>query len=161
VTRLADVLSSYALAPMRKEHLEEVCAIERSSQSNPWSREAFRHEVENNAFSRPLVALTCDTPLRVAGYCVFWIVFEQVQIQNIVVHPRHRRRGLAKYFLSRILDEGYSKGARTAELEVRASNTDAQSLYTSLGFRVAGEREGYYSNPRENALLLRRSLTKA
>ena len=42
-------------------------------------------------------------------------------------------------------------------LEVRASNTPAQTLYESLGFEHTGRRLGYYpkNNAREDALLYR------
>jgi len=41
-------------------------------------------------------------------------------------------------------------------LEVRASNDPARLLYEKLGFQQAGRRPGYYRNPREDALILRK-----
>jgi ribosomal-protein-alanine N-acetyltransferase len=128
------------------------------SYSNPWVEEAFRHEIEENAFSRPRVAVTVEEPQAVAGYCVSWIVFEQVHVQNVAVHPSHRRVGLGRHLLLRALSEGVDAGARSAQLEVRESNAIALKLYASLGFRAVGERKDYYSRPRENAVLLRKEL---
>ena len=153
-----DVIARYALWPMEDAHFDEVLAIERMSYTNPWVEDAFRHEVEQNAFSRPRVAVTVEEPHAVVGYCVFWIVFEQVHIQNVAVHPRHRRFGLARHLLERALEDGVDAGARSAQLEVRESNVIALKLYASLGFRVASQRKGYYSRPREDAVLLRREL---
>ena len=153
-----DVLTRYALWRMEEAHLDEVVAIERMSYTNPWVVDAFRHEVDQNVFSRPRVAVTVEEPHAVVGYCVSWLVFEQVHIQNVAVHPRHRRFGLARHLLGRALEDGLDAGARSAQLEVRASNAMALKLYASLGFRVAGERKGYYSRPREDAVLLHKVL---
>jgi ribosomal-protein-alanine N-acetyltransferase len=49
-------------------------------------------------------------------------------------------------------------GARTALLEVRQSNRDAQRLYLRLGFALVGQRPGYYSHPEEDALVLARDV---
>ena len=156
--KLLDALSSYAVVPMGMEHLDEVLEIERTSQTSPWSHEGFRHELEENLFSQSLVAVTRDPHRSVAAYCVFWVVFEQVQVQNIAVHPEHRRRGLGRHLLGRILDEARAKGCRSVVLEVRASNTPARRLYTSLGFRTVGRREDYYQSPREDAVLMELAL---
>ncbi|GMR24130.1 MAG: ribosomal protein S18-alanine N-acetyltransferase [Acidobacteriota bacterium] len=153
-----DLLARYALRPMEEAHFDEVVAIERVSYTNPWVVDAFRHEVEQNAFSRPRVAMTVEQPHTVVGYCVPWLVFDEVHIQNLAVHPRHRGCGLARHLLRRALEDGLDAGAHSAQLEVRASNAMALKLYASLGFRVAGERRGYYSRPREDAVLLHKEL---
>ena len=153
-----DLLSRYALEQMTEAHLDEVLGIERLSSSHPWSREAFRRDLEANGFSRPRVATTRHSASRVVGYCVVWIVFDHVQIQNVGVHPDFRRQGVAKMLLHRALEDGAISGATSAQLEVRASNVAAQSLYTSIGFTVAGTRKDYYSQPREDAVLMHKAL---
>jgi [ribosomal protein S18]-alanine N-acetyltransferase len=55
-----------------------------------------------------------------------------------------------------VLDEGARMGATRATLEVRRSNEAARQLYERFGFSVVGVRHGYYSNPVEDALVLRR-----
>lgn len=153
-----DLLARYAFQPMEESHFDEVLEIERLSYSNPWAVDAFRREVEQNAFSRPLVAMTLEEPHTVAGYCVCWLVVDEVQIQNVAVHPRHRGCGLARHLLDRALEDGVDSGARSAQLEVRAGNAVALRLYASLGFGVVGERKGYYSRPLEDAVLLHKEL---
>ena len=153
-----DLLTRYALVRMDETHLEEVLEIERMSYTNPWVVDAFRHELEQNAFSRPRVAMTLDEPQAVVGYCISWILFDQVYVQNVAVHPRHRRFGLGRHLLQRALAEAVDAGARSAQLEVRRSNTAALKLYETLGFRISGERKGYYSRPPEDAVLLSKEL---
>lgn len=156
----SDLSARYALAPMKLSHLDEVTAIELESYENPWARNAFEYELGSNPVSFAQVALTTEAPPRVAGYCVAWIVFEHVHIQNLAVHPEHRRRGLGRFLLGQALDEGRSRGARAALLEVRRSNCAAQNLYRRLGFEETGTRREYYSQPQEDALIFRKELSR-
>ena len=100
-----DFLARYALWPMEEIHFDEVLTIERISYTNPWVVDAFRHEVERNAFSRPRVAVTVEQPHTVVGYCISWLVFEEVHIQNVAVHRRHRGCGLARHLVGGALEE--------------------------------------------------------
>jgi ribosomal-protein-alanine N-acetyltransferase len=143
---------------MRLSHLDEISAIEIESYENPWAKSAFESELGRNPVSFSRVALTTEVPPRVAGYCIAWIVLEHLQIQNLAVHPEHRRRGLGRLLLLRALEEGCQKGATAALLEVRRSNLAAQKLYRALGFHEAGTRREYYTRPREDALLFRKDL---
>jgi ribosomal-protein-alanine N-acetyltransferase len=148
----------YELVNMNPWHLDEISAIEVGSYENPWARSAFECELGANPVSWSRVALTTEAPARVAGYCVAWILFEHIQIQNLAVHPEHRRQGLGRLLLLRALEEGRARGAAAALLEVRRSNEVAQKLYRKLGFLEAGTRRDYYSQPREDALLFRKEL---
>ena len=151
----------YEIVPMGPSHLDEMLAIELESYENPWAKSAFESELGRNPVSWSRVALTSEPPARVAGYCVVWIVFQHVHIQNLAVHPEHRRRGLGRLLLLRALDEGRSRGAAAALLEVRRSNEAAQRLYRDLGFIETGTRRDYYSRPREDAILFRKELGRA
>jgi ribosomal-protein-alanine N-acetyltransferase len=150
---------SYAFAPMEPSHLDEVVAIEQASYEHPWVRSAFEAELERSPMTRARVALTRGEPSRVAGYCIAWILFEELHIQNLAVHPDHRRRGLGRLLLGRALEEGATEMATKALLEVRRSNQAAQTLYRRFGFEEIGCRENYYSQPREDALLFQKDLT--
>jgi ribosomal-protein-alanine N-acetyltransferase len=151
--------ASYDLVPMQAAHLDEVSAIELQSYENPWARSAFEAELRKNPVTFARVALTKGAEARVAGYCVAWIVFEHVHIQNLAVHTEHRRSGLGRRLLENALEEARARGAKSALLEVRRSNAAAQSLYRALGFVEAGTRREYYSLPREDALLFRKELS--
>jgi ribosomal-protein-alanine N-acetyltransferase len=143
---------------MQAAHLDEVEAIELESYENPWPRSAFVAEMGSKPVSWARIALTSKAPPRVAGYCIAWILFENVHVQNLAVHPAHRRRGLGRLLLLHAIDEGRNRGATAALLEVRRSNQVAQSLYRSLGFHEIGTRREYYSLPREDALLFRKEI---
>ena len=154
--------SLYVLEPMRVEDIPQAVAIEKATFSNPWSHEAFEHEIVDNRVSHPTVARAVESDERaIAGYCVMWVVFEDIHIQNIAVHPQHQRRGLGRYLLEDAQEAGSRTGARGVLLEVRESNTVARRLYISMGFREAGKRRGYYSCPEEDAILYQKDLLDA
>lgn len=75
----------------------------------------------------------------------------EFEILKLVVTPTWRRQGVGSRLLQSVLrpDAAYF-------LEVRVSNESAQSLYRQFGFEVIGHRPGYYQNPSESALVMRR-----
>ena len=62
---------------------------------------------------------------------------------------------MARRFVQFALHDARSEHVERAVLEVRASNVAAQSLYDAFGFREYGSRIGYYTNPEEDAILMR------
>lgn len=57
-------------------------------------------------------------------------------VEGLEVGPDHRRRGLATYVVSELVDWGASRGARTVLLHVEVANDGALALYDRLGFRT-------------------------
>jgi ribosomal-protein-alanine N-acetyltransferase len=132
--------------------LEGVLAVEAASFTNPWTKEMYAWELQNRSVCHIYVARTSDC--RVAGFCAFWLVFDEIHINNVAILPEYRGRGMGTAVLQHILAEARRLGARRATLEVRASNAGARRLYERLGFYVAGVRPRYYSSPVEDALIL-------
>ncbi|MBI3122096.1 MAG: ribosomal protein S18-alanine N-acetyltransferase [candidate division NC10 bacterium] len=146
------------IEPMRREDLSEILAIEVASFAVPWTQEMFESELARGDLSEILVARLADagTPPPVGGYICVWVVSDELHINNIAVDPRWRRRGIAGALLEAALDHGRMRGARRAFLEVRVSNLAAQALYRQYGFEAAGVRRGYYDQPTEDAVIMRR-----
>lgn len=138
---------------MIEADIPDVLIIEGLSFSNPWSAATFRGEVQNEGISFPVV-IVHEPDQRVAGYVIYWLIQDEVQITNLALHPDFRRRGIGQTVLKVILKEVYEKGATFVTLEVRSSNTPAISLYRKLGFKVLGTRKGYYGNPVEDAYVM-------
>jgi ribosomal-protein-alanine N-acetyltransferase len=74
------------------------------------------------------------------------------------VHPDHRRHRIASRLLHAALDALWEEGVQIAFLEVRESNQGARVFYERHGFAEVGRRRNYYRLPREDALILARSL---
>lgn len=138
---------------MEVRDLPSVMEIESRSFPNPWHESTFRGEIQHRPISFPLVIVQ-DTLDRVVGYVIFWLIGEEAQINNIAVHPDFRRLGIAERVLRQVIAQLRSSGATLVTLEVRPSNTGAQTLYRKLGFRMIGLRKGYYTNPPEDAFVL-------
>jgi ribosomal-protein-alanine N-acetyltransferase len=148
--------------PCRIEHLggaEDlggVLEVDRLSFSSPWTRAMYEDELRNAGTSFIIVVRSGTT--RVAGYCSYRLVLDELQINNVAVRPEHRGKGFGRALVAAALTHGQSAGAGTALLEVRRSNLAARQLYLSLGFEQIGERSRYYSHPEEDALILARSV---
>ncbi|MDH7511928.1 MAG: ribosomal protein S18-alanine N-acetyltransferase [Clostridiales bacterium] len=138
---------------MEVEDLPSVLAIESQSFPNPWHESTFRGEIQHRPISFPL-AVVHSRLNKVIGYIIFWQVGEDVQVNNIAIHPDFRRLGIGEAVLKQVIELVRWRGARLVTLEVRPSNTAALSLYRKLGFKMMGVRKGYYTNPPEDAFVL-------
>ena len=143
-----------AVDVMKKEDIDQVLAIEQASFSMPWSRNLFLSEFRSPGVSTLLVSLANDTPRMVTGYIIYWLVEYEMHILNLAVAPAHRRHGIARQLVLDAIKRAYAKGARQAFLEVRASNTAAQKLYSDLGFTGSFVRRDYYDSPTEDAVIM-------
>jgi [ribosomal protein S18]-alanine N-acetyltransferase len=138
------------------EDIDGILAVEAASFTNPWTREMYLGELANPGVAFFLVAR--DETRRIVAFCSYWRVAAEVHINNLAVLPEWRRRGLASAMLARVLAEGEGAGATEVLLEVRRSNQAAFDLYRRFAFDVVAIRRGYYSQPPEDALVLRREL---
>jgi ribosomal-protein-alanine N-acetyltransferase len=144
------------------EDLDEIVAIENRAYPFPWSRSVLLAEIGGREFSFVYVArMPHDSafPEKIIGYIFFWLVSGEVHILNVAVDPDYRGYGYGKFMMQFALDFGLERGARSAFLEVRASNAEAQQLYTHLGFRPVGIRRRYYSNNKEDAYVMKKQLS--
>jgi ribosomal-protein-alanine N-acetyltransferase len=112
----------------------------------------YAWELQNRAVCYIYVVRTSERP--VVGFCAFWLVVDEIHINNVAVLPELRGQGIGTALMRRVFDEAHTLGASRATLEVRASNDAARRLYERLGFYVAGTRRDYYTNPVEDALIL-------
>jgi ribosomal-protein-alanine N-acetyltransferase len=132
--------------------LEGVLEVEAESFTNPWTRDMYAWELQNRSVCHIFVVRTEACP--VAGFCAFWLVFDEIHINNVAMRPAYRAMGIGTGLLHHVLAAAKELGARRATLEVRASNQAARRLYERLGFYVAGTRRNYYTHPVEDALIL-------
>jgi ribosomal-protein-alanine N-acetyltransferase len=138
---------------MKDADLPAVQEIEALSFSNPWSDATFRGEIQNKGISFPMVIVRPPDG-RVVGYIMYWQIRDEVQINNVAVHPDFRGKGIGDAAMRLVLKEVGEKGATFATLEVRVSNAAAVRLYEMLGFKILGMRKGYYTNPVEDAYVM-------
>ena len=126
--------------------------IERASYPTPWSRSMFAGELTKPS-SICIGAFDGDTG-ELLGYLIISRYVDAWHVMNVAVDPEHRRQGIASRLLDRLFELTAGDGRRGYTLEVRVSNTSAIKLYERMGFRARGVRRGYYTDNREDALIM-------
>ena len=142
------------LTALKADHVPQIAALEAESFSAPWDAASIRGELDN-----PLALwLVAEADGVVLGYVGSQLCFEDADILNVCVAPAARRRGVAAALMAELEQRLLPRGAEQITLEVRASNEAALRLYEKLGYRQAGLRKHYYEKPREDALILQKTL---
>ena len=126
--------------------------IEQESYPTPWSRSMFAGELAKPS-SVCLGAFDRVTG-RLVGYLIISRYVDAWHVMNLAVAPAHRRTGIASALLDRLFELTAGESQRGYTLEVRVSNEGAIRLYERLGFRSRGIRRGYYTDNREDALIM-------
>jgi ribosomal-protein-alanine N-acetyltransferase len=88
------------------------------------------------------------------GYLIISRYVDAWHVMNVAVAPDHRRRKIATMLLDRLFELTAGEGRRGYTLEVRVSNDVAIRLYERAGFKPRGIRRGYYTDNREDALIM-------
>ena len=91
---------------------------------------------------------------RVLGFASIWVMADEAHLTNIAVRLSHRRQGIGELLLISIIELAAELKADFLTLEVRASNIPAQELYKKYGFTQVGLRRGYYTDNREDAVVM-------
>lgn len=135
---------------MTSDDVEEIAELDKLCFSVPWSYDAFLSETQNT-IARYIVAKDGDHCI---GYCGFWIAYDSGDITNVAVHPDYRKQGIGTQLIGAMINLAKSEGVTSMNLEVRKSNVAAQKLYSKYGFKCVGTRKGYYSDNKEDALIM-------
>ncbi len=141
--------------PLDAAHAADVAALEaRCMGTDAWSEAMVADELPRADRTWWRAALPDGATV---GYAGGLIVGGDVQVLKVAVDPDHRRAGVARQLLTRVLEDARNLGAATASLEVRVSNAPAIAFYAALGFATAGTRPRYYSDG-EDALIMQQSI---
>ena len=138
------------IIPMQAEHSFQLAEIEKLCFSTPWSEKQILDELEN-PLAAYFVAMDGDT---VAGYIGSQTVLGEACVMNVAVHPNYRGRGVSTLLMQALVDHCKATDCTLLTLEVRESNEPALGLYRSFGFALQGKRRNYYTDPREDALIM-------
>lgn len=131
------------------EYVSDVAEIEKNCFSNPWNETVIEEELKNDC-SHIYVAVENE---RAVGYAMLYVVCGEADIIRVAVLPEYRRQGIAEKLLLKSFEVNETDAVF---LDVRESNAPAIRLYQSLGFADTGIRKNYYSNPTENAVLMKK-----
>jgi ribosomal-protein-alanine N-acetyltransferase len=138
---------------IRRLQLRDLTAIERIERTaypTPWSRSMFAGEL-----SKPSsICLGTFEDEILLGYLITSRYVDAWHVMNVAVAPDRQRQGIASALLGRLFELTADDDRRGYTLEVRVSNTPAIALYERLGFEQRGIRRGYYTDNREDALIM-------
>lgn len=140
---------------LREEDVARLAEIESESFSMPWSEQDFRNLL-SHSYCRYVVAVV-DGEL--AGCSGFTNSCDVANIDNVVVAPEYRGKGVAQAMLRELLARGEEERVEAFTLEVRVSNAAAIHVYEKLGFVSEGIRPGFYEKPVEDANIMWKRLT--
>lgn len=139
------------LVPMRRRHVRQVMRIEAQVYPRPWSAALFLQEIARRGDRFYVVAKVEST---VVGYGGLMSSGVEAHITTIAVDPAFHGRRIGMKIMLCLIDAAIERGGRTMSLEVRKTNTPAQSMYHQFGFQPVGVRRGYYVETGEDAIVM-------
>jgi [ribosomal protein S18]-alanine N-acetyltransferase len=137
---------------LQHRDLAAIERIEHESYPTPWSRSMFAGEL-GKVSSISLGAFDRESG-DLIGYLIISRYVDAWHVMNVAVDPERRRQGVAKALMRRLFALTAGDRRRGYTLEVRVSNQAAIGLYQQLGFQARGIRRGYYTDNREDALIM-------
>ena len=90
----------------------------------------------------------------IAGFIGLWYMVDEAHVVSVGVGADYRGRGIGELLLMSAIEQALARRAAVVTLEVRPSNSTAIKLYGKYGFTEQGRREAYYSDNREDALIM-------
>jgi len=143
-------MSGFRIVPMSEEHLDALAQVDALCFPDPWTRGGLKAELSSDtacfaAAVKDGLAVGCAGMHCICGECY---------IDKVCVHPDCRRQGIAEALVQYLIDDALTHHAEFITLEVRAGNAPAIALYQKLGFKPVGVRPNFYSEPKEDALLM-------
>lgn len=159
---------------MTASDIAQVMEIERESFPASWPQTAYQRELTRNRLARYFVAVLDQglgpapvgrswLPFRrheneddeyITGLIGVWKMVEAAHIVTFAVREEHRRQGIGSVLLERAFRVAEDEGLPSITLEVRISNAGPQALYEKWGFRRVGLRKNYYSDNKEDAVIM-------
>jgi ribosomal-protein-alanine N-acetyltransferase len=142
--------NSIRIVKLKNEYIHKIAEIEKQCFSEPWSENSIREEIENKTAYFIVAVDECGEAVAYGG---MHTPCGDCYIDNIAVDKEHRRVGIGDMIVKALTAQAEKLGSFIS-LEVRASNANAVSLYMKNGFKKVGVRKNFYSDPREDALIL-------
>ena len=144
--------SSIAIIPTEEKYVDDIFSIEFASFPDPWSKTALIGEISaKHSICRTAINQATG---EVLGHVTMRHIINEGHINNIVVAPAHRRKGVAAQLLTALIETAQQYEMIGITLEARAGNYAAISLYEKYGFKIEGLRKNYYHKPSEDAVIM-------
>lgn len=141
------------LRPMTVADVDAVASLDaRAFGESGWSRRHFVGELTESPIS--IFYVLADAEDNLLGYFGTWHIVDQLQLCTFAVDPDRHGLGLGSVLLSCVIRLAQRLQCHLIQLEVRASNTAARTLYANRGFVEEAVRRNFYSKPTEDGILM-------
>ena len=140
------------ITPVLENDFDRLFEIEQQAHLVPWAKGTLL-----NSQGERYLNLKLSVENRIVAFAICQFVLNEATLFNIAVDPAYQGKGFGKQLLQALIAQLQQKQITTLWLEVRASNTTAQKLYSSLGFNEVTVRKNYYPTQdggRENAVVM-------
>ena len=135
---------------MVRRDLPEVVAIERACFEFPWGEEDFLDCLRQ----RNCIGMVAEHEKRIVGFMIYEVPKNRIHLLNIASDPKHRRLGVARQMVGKLIGRLINQKRSRIVLEVRETNLPALLFFRSLGFRAVEIRHNFYEEVREDAYLM-------
>lgn len=98
------------------------------------------YSFDNNPYVKIIVFLE----EKLAGFLVYSLIYDRIEIYYIYVDKNHRNRKIGTKLLNYLIKIGIDNDCENITLEVSIENDNAIKLYKKCGFVEVAKRERYY-----------------
>ena len=139
------------------DDLPVIVALEQSApQAAHWTSDHYKARIQSQPETACFLVAEFGAKAgsgQLWGFLCARIIAGEWEIENVVVDPGLRHRGIGSQLIESLIVKWKASGASAILLEVRESNVPARGLYERHGFREVGRRASYYQSPEETAVL--------
>ncbi len=135
---------------MIRRDMPEVLAIEHASYDFPWCEEEFLRVLRQ----RNCIGMVAEHGENVLGFMIYELHKSKLQVLNLAVSPEHRRSGIGRQMVAKLVGKLSNHRRTRIVLQVRETNLPAQLFYRTLGFRASDVVRSYYDDTDEDAFVL-------
>lgn len=141
------------------DDVPRVLAIADSLDEAPhWTRDMYLNAVDPSVRPTRIALVAEDPKVDVIGFLITVMVPPQAELETLAVSKLAQRQGIGTRLFSELVRILKERQITEVMLEVRESNRPARTFYSLLGFAQTGRRGSYYSDPKEDAVLLQRTV---
>lgn len=147
-----------SIETMENDDVESILKIQHETSLSVWKKSDYLNEIVK---TDSLCKVARTEGNEVVGFAVVRLLlgdyekFDSAEIYNIAVTAEFQKHGIGQLLFDEVKSVLSEKDVSEIWLEVRKSNENAKRFYLKNGFIKEFERKNYYTNPTEDAFILK------
>ena len=130
--------------------MAEVLDIEQESFEFPWTEEDYLRCLS----SRNCIGMVAEYHSQVAGYMIYELGKNKIQLLNMATARQFRHCGVATQMIAKLTGKLSLQRRTRITFEIRETNLPAQLFFRSVGFRATQILKNYYEEMQEDAYFM-------